>query len=875
MSGAEAALPFVRIVVLNWNSAWYTARCLRSLRRTDYPDDRFEIVVVDNASVDGSRERIAHDFPDIRLTANRTNLGFAEACNRAMRDVARGQAPGVDLVALVNNDAVVEPGWLRPLVDAIGSAPDIGAVCPKILLEAPYVEVPVYAPADGSEAVLERVRVDGFDVTRRILTGDLVVTTHPSLPLEMIRRVRTSTTIGVPVAAGSSEAIVELRIRAADGNATTLRIPVDPATATRRINSLGTDLTAQCEGYERGFGERDDPRIGRQEVLGWSGGGVLLRAGMLAAVGVFDPRHFAYYEDTDLVWRARRGGWRTLCEPASVLHHMHGGTAGATARPFFFLNYRNWLLTVTRNGTWRQRRAAYANAWHLSWPYFRRNVTGRLRRGQRPDFTITAAWARVAAGVGERVGEILRSRRAEVIGLEEADDVVSRWMPPSHPRPPKPRLGGPTIVYVDVSETLRSGWRAGIQRVTCELIRHLPVEAPDIELAPIVFSQLHSRYRQVTAEEYAELLAPTARQRPRPRPAPQRPWRRRVGAIGTLVGLKPVAEALRRRRALAAEPPLERELLLDRLEPGAVFLDVDATWNMRAITRRELLPELSRDGLRVVQMLYDVLPISRPEWFEPTNAALFADHVDAHARHADLVLAISEDTAAEYRRWLTDAGRKPPPVSVVPLGAELPTESRSAPVALPDGVGDAPYLLVVGTVEPRKNHAAVLDAFETVTGEHPELHLVVVGRPGWRSKDAIARLRKLASESHRVHWLETATDAELEALYHDAFAVVAASFSEGFGLPVAEALARGRVVLSSNGGALREAGGDAVEYFDPARPEQLASLIRRHLEDPTHHAERLRAAADAPKRRWADLARAVAPLLSAVTHSTPTNDLPM
>ncbi len=876
--GVGERVPFVRVVVLNWNSAWFTARCLRSLELTDYPADRFEVVVVDNASIDGSRERIAHDFPDLRMIRNAANLGFAEACNRAMRDVATGQAPEVDLVALVNNDAVVEPTWLWPLVRAVTSAADVGAACPKILLETPFVDVPVYGAADGSERLLERVRVDGYDVTRRILPGGLTMSPHPTLPLEMLRRVRTTTSIGVPVARANGSAVVELEFREDGTSARVVRIDIDTSTATRRINSLGTDLTRSCEGYERSFGERDRGTASRSEVAGWSGGGVVLRAEMLQQVGVFDPKFFAYYEDTDLAWRARRHGWRTLVEPASRIHHQHGGSAGATARPFFFLNYRNWLLTVTRNGTHAQRRAALAHAWHLSWPYVRRNVTGRVRRLRRPDTTIAEGWVRVAAGVLERRGEVRRSRTGAPVGLEQTDDVTSRWMPPSSPRPPAPRLGGPTIVYADVTETLRSGWRAGIQRVTCEVVRHLPTAGPDLELVPIVYVPTRGAFRRVTPEEYAELLAPTARQRPRPKPRPMHPLRRQIGRIGAGVGLTRFAQALRRRRAMRAEPALHAELVLERLEPGSVFLDLDATWNVREAARSRLLPRLAADGVRVVEVLYDLLPITTPDWFEPKNAAVFADHVDAHARAAHLVLAISQDTAAEYRRWLERDGRTPPPVAVVPLGAELPDTDRDPTdeVRLPDGIGSRPYLLVVGTVEPRKNHATALDAYERLRARHPDvdLDLVIVGRPGWRSEATIERIRRHVAAADGVHWLETASDAELELLYRDAFAVVAASFSEGFGLPVAEALARGRVVLSSTGGALPEAGGDAAEYFDPSSAEELAALVERHLFDPAHHAARLAVAAATAPRRWADLASAIAAALNDLSLSMNPADVP-
>jgi len=872
--------PFVRVVVLNWNSAWLTARCLRSLDATDYPSDRCEVVVVDNGSIDGSRERLIHDVPGLRLVANGTNLGFAEGCNRAMRDLGGDGPNQVDAVALVNNDAVVEAGWLRPLVETMWSADDIGAVCPKILLETPFRDVHLRPLTSDADVVMSRVTVDGLDVTRRILADGLAVQTHPTLPLEMVRRVRTDAVIRVPVDERGGDVTVEVEfvdpgdgvvvsdegreVVAQGSGAVTVTLAV-PAKGEVRINSLGTDLTPWCEGLENSFGELDgaDPTV--HDVLGWSGGGVLLRAELLRTVGVFDPRFFAYYEDTDLAWRSRRAGWRTVCDPRSVLHHLHGGSAGATARPFFFLNYRNWLLTALRNGSPRQLLRAFRNAAHLSLPYVRRNVIGRARRGWRPDWTITAAWARVGAGLWALAPSVLAGRFGRgPIGADETGDVVSCWMPRSLPRPPARRIGGPRLLYVDVTETLRSGWRAGIQRVTCELIRHLPLVAPDLEVVPIVHVALHDRYRRVTSDEYAQLLAPTARQRPILKLPPPPMWRQWAGRIGKAVGLGRAAAWTRTTRERRAEPAVHRELLLDRLEPGSVLLDVDAAWNMRAAPRERLLPEFVDGGVTVVQVLYDVLPVLRPEWFEPTNGRLFIDFLEAHAKHSHLIVAISEDAASGYRQWIAETGQRIVPVEVLTLGSELPVGENAPADELPPGLDGERYLLTVGTLEPRKNQGAVIEAFDRVQADHPDLHLVVVGREGWRVEETAAKLRERDANDPRVHWLQSATDSELEALYRDAFLVVAPSFSEGFGLPVAEALARGRVVLSSNGGALREAGGDAAEYFDPESPAELEALLRRHLTDDAHHQARSAVAAAVEPRRWSQVAADLAEFLDAL-----------
>src|SRR5690242_3607437 len=120
--------PHVSIVILNWNSFEVTLDCLHSLQKIDYPN--FEMVVVDNGSVDGSPAKLLETMPEIRLIQNSTNLGFAGGCNVGMRDALRR---GTDYVLLLNNDTVVAHDFLSQLVRIAESDAKIGAVSPKIL----------------------------------------------------------------------------------------------------------------------------------------------------------------------------------------------------------------------------------------------------------------------------------------------------------------------------------------------------------------------------------------------------------------------------------------------------------------------------------------------------------------------------------------------------------------------------------------------------------------------------------------------------------------------------------------------------------------------------------------------------------------------
>src|SRR6266511_2622285 len=163
----------------------------------------------------------------------------------------------------------------------------------------------------------------------------------------------------------------------------------------------------------------------------------------------------------------------------------------------------------------------------------------------------------------------------------------------------------------------------------------------------------------------------------------------------------------------------------------------------------------------------------------------------------------------------------------------------------------APYLLAVGTFEPRKNLPALLDAFRLLRREGRDLQLVVVGR------QAFTQLLPLGDLAPHVRLTGSVPDEELHALYAGAACFVMPSLLEGFGLPLAEAMAAGVPAVASDIPALREVGGETVRYADPHDPEGFAAAVRAALDD--REGSQLRAAAArgrARRFRRGDTARA-------------------
>jgi len=855
------------VIVLNWNSVWYSRRCLRSLLATEYPGSSLEIVLVDNGSIDGSGLILAREFPDVRHLRLESNLGFAEGCNRALRERS-----GVDYVALINNDVVVGSDWLRPLVEALESDPSAGAAAAQMVLEPPTAEVVLRAPAG---VTLERVEVDGVDVTRRIVSSGLRAEADLAWPLDVRRHIEGVARIMVP--AGPRSDVVTITCAGHGSVAVSTDRPAEvqfesPGSCSvelgwdriELLNGLGTRLNELREGVDCGFGRPIDAGVPDDPADGFCGGGVLLRSSMLDEVGLFDPRFFAYYEDTDLSWRARSLGWHTVVVPDSKVWHAFGAAGGSRSPAFWFLDRRNWILTTLRNGDRRDRSTVLSAAREATWRSVRANLIGRIRRGWRPRWRLTGTWIRVWVSVCSWIIAGSATRSGSDIGREDLDRVRSRLQPRTAPVPPTRRPGGPQLVYLDVSDTLRSGWRAGIQRVVVGLARELGAADPDLDLILVVWSDAHDRFRRATTDEVRSLLGPVLPLRPGRAGHSGVVVRSRlvVGAALRRLGLRSAVRRVERRLAAARTPRIERDLLLDHLEPGSILLELDAVWNRAEPDRRTLYGSLCAAGVRVVPFVHDLLPLEHPEWFVPELVEVFTETVAAQLEAADDVIVASSVTARAVHSAVRRLDTSQPSVHEVRLASDL--EDRVPGQLVPElpQVRGSRYVLMVGTVEPRKNQLTVLAALDELDGSDDveDLVLVIVGREGWRASEVASQLRRRAL-GRSVVWIEDADDLQLEALYAGARLLLAPSLAEGFGLPVAEALRHGVPVVASPMGAPGVDPALIARFVDPADTAGWSRAIRELAGDTPARSVALRAIDGAACASWRDVATDVADVL--------------
>jgi GT2 family glycosyltransferase len=396
----------VRAVVLNYNGGELTLECLRRLRATDWPADRFEVVLVDNASSDQVVARTRAELPDVRIIESDRNLGFAGGNNLALRDL-----DGIDAVGLVNSDVLVEPDWLEPLVRTLSHNRTVGAACPKMLFASQFREVELrsgtYRPGRGDRRRLgvrvSGARVAGADVWRDTqLVEGFWGPEHGTEPESQFQWTSGRAVLRVPTTASTPADECELllaadrktRVTARSGRREVeLHVGTNPAWHTLPlaggpfdvINNVGTVPTGDGYFADRGYLERDHGQYATPEsVFAWSGGAVLLATSYLADVGLFDEELFLYYEDVDLSWRGRERGWRYRYVPDSVVRHVHAATTTEGSPQFDYYNERNRLLTLTRHADRRTVAKALAKYLLVTGSYARRDVVSPVLRGEAP-----------------------------------------------------------------------------------------------------------------------------------------------------------------------------------------------------------------------------------------------------------------------------------------------------------------------------------------------------------------------------------------------------------------------------------------------------------------------------------------------------------
>jgi glycosyltransferase involved in cell wall biosynthesis len=267
---------------------------------------------------------------------------------------------------------------------------------------------------------------------------------------------------------------------------------------------------------------------------------------------------------------------------------------------------------------------------------------------------------------------------------------------------------------------------------------------------------------------------------------------------------------------------------------GDTLFMLDSSWGFAdqfiAINR-----QVRQQGGRVVSVLHDLIPIHHPDTCHPVVLNAFSHWLDTAVVESDLFICVSRTVADALLSHISERPLhlcRPLKIAFSHHGADVPVRSTQSTVQkrVSDWFstasdGGMPTFLMVGTIEPRKRHALVLDAFEKVWAKGHQCRLCIIGKEGWEVAPLMKRIRSHPESDRRFMFIERATDGELHLAYQSATALIAASIAEGFGLPVVEAALHGVPSLASDISVFREVGGEGAFYFSPDDADDLAAKV--------------------------------------------------
>ncbi|MGR3291227.1 MAG: glycosyltransferase family 4 protein [Paracoccaceae bacterium] len=260
-----------------------------------------------------------------------------------------------------------------------------------------------------------------------------------------------------------------------------------------------------------------------------------------------------------------------------------------------------------------------------------------------------------------------------------------------------------------------------------------------------------------------------------------------------------------------------KELLTRNLPPGTAYLNVG----------HSNLSQEVFEGIRSVPdaklsvFVHDTIPLDFPQFQRPETISSFESKLRNVARYADLVICNSRQTGHDDERVMSAWG-KVPKIAVAHLGVR--TASAKPDDLPPDIDMSNPYFVVIGTIEPRKNHALLLDIWTRLSAEHGAPRLFVVGQRGWKNENVFRRLDRRPA---MVTELSNLSDGAVSALLQRSSGLLIPSFCEGFGLPAIEAAALGIPVICNSLSVFCEILGEYPIYADVADIYSWETVIRK------------------------------------------------
>ena len=446
---------------------------------------------------------------------------------------------------------------------------------------------------------------------------------------------------------------------------------------------------------------------------------------------------------------------------------------------------------------------------------------------------------------------------------------VRRWLTRKTDRPAPTATPALTperlTIFVECTHTYHSDLNTGIQRVVRNVLRNAPSIAAQhgYDIVPVIFEG-----NELRCVESARVLADKmheARETPDavvPAPPP-RNWKGHVRAllgpawrafIRTVTIVIPSESVRRFLYAPPSQPGLARYIValahllqgrrevqaapsndtnsLDRFAryDGSILLLLDSSW---ALPIWPAAQRFKQRGGTVVGVVYDLIPITHVHTCVPELTQAFGNWLAGHFRVTDAFVCISKSVADSLTDYIRKGSRgrallSKARIGYFHLGSELDFVDPTKPVrqSIKDIFDEERHsFLMVGSIEPRKMHSYVLDAFDRLWARGGAGALIIVGRHGWKTEDFLERVATHPQLGKQLFIFRDTSDSELDYVYKNASSLVIASEIEGFGLPVVEAFQRGLPVLCSDIPVFREIADGKATFFDLSSPANLSDAL--------------------------------------------------
>lgn len=231
-----------------------------------------------------------------------------------------------------------------------------------------------------------------------------------------------------------------------------------------------------------------------------------------------------------------------------------------------------------------------------------------------------------------------------------------------------------------------------------------------------------------------------------------------------------------------------------------------------------------------IYFIHDLIPITHAEYCRPGERAAHERRLQVMLQGRSGLISNSQSTLDILGSWARAQGLPMPPAVVASLAP--------APLRMPADTPppmDAPYFVVLGTIEPRKNHLLLLNLWRELVEQHGAAtpHLVLIGRRGWECENVVDMLERCEALRGHVHEVPACPDAMLAQYLHHARALLFPSFAEGFGMPLVEALLMGTPVVASTLPVFREIAGPVPDYLSPIDGPGWMQAVRDYTASPS------------------------------------------